>query len=166
MEDAITNITNNGYVNLIEQFVGARAYSYVFSGEASYLDHALASSDLTNKVTGVTEWHINADEPRALDYNTEYKSENQQTSFYAADPYRMSDHDPVIIGFEFSQAAMLGDFDNDQDVDRYDIFGLMRAIQFGYEIDPAFDLNNDGNFNIMDARVMFTLCTNPRCLSN
>ena len=43
---------------------------------------------------GVTVWHINADEPSVLDYNTEFKTQD----LYAPTPYRSSDHDPVVVG--------------------------------------------------------------------
>ncbi len=72
----------------------ASRYSYVFDGEAGYLDHALATSSLSRQVTGVTIWHINADEPSVLDYNTEFKTQD----LYAPTPYRSSDHDPVVVG--------------------------------------------------------------------
>ncbi|MEZ4515742.1 MAG: hypothetical protein R3C44_02510 [Chloroflexota bacterium] len=62
-----------------------------------YLDHALGSASLTSQVTAVTEWHINADEPSVLDYNTDFKSPGQIVSLYASDEYRMSDHDPVLV---------------------------------------------------------------------
>jgi hypothetical protein len=39
----------------------------------------------------------------------------------------------------------------------------MLAVQSRQTIDPAFDLNNDGVINIIDARVMMTLCTRARC---
>jgi predicted extracellular nuclease len=78
------------------------SYSYVFNGEVGYLDHALATSTLTAQVTGVTIWHINSDEPRVLDYNVEFKSPGQVTELYNADPYRSSDHDPVIIGLDLT----------------------------------------------------------------
>ena len=45
----------------------------------------------------MTEWHINTDEPRLLDYNEEFKSDAQLTDLYNADAYRSSDHDPVVI---------------------------------------------------------------------
>lgn len=93
MEDPITAIKNAGYTNLVETFIGADAYSYVYDGQAGYLDHALASAALTPQVTGVVEWHINADEPAALDYN-----DHNQPALYNSDPFRASDHDPVIVG--------------------------------------------------------------------
>ncbi len=97
MEDPIRAFTENGYTNLQQQFEGQNAYSYLFGGEFGYLDHALASSSLAAKTTDTKSWHINADEPLVLDYNLEYKSTQQQSDYYAADAYRMSDHDPVMV---------------------------------------------------------------------
>lgn len=97
-EDPIAAFTNNGWVNLIELHGGADAYSYVFDGQWGYLDHALATPSMASQVAGVADWHVNADEPNALDYNTNFKSAAQISSLYAADPFRNSDHDPVIIG--------------------------------------------------------------------
>jgi hypothetical protein len=56
----------------------------------------------------VTEWHINADEPVALDYNTNFKSANHQQSLYAPDPYRSSDHDPVLVGMDLAALGFDG----------------------------------------------------------
>jgi hypothetical protein len=89
-----------GYVNLIRQFHGLTAYSYVFNGESGYLDHALATPSLAPQVSGVTDWHINPDEPTVLDYNTNFKSANHVTTLYAPGAYRSSDHDPVVIGVD------------------------------------------------------------------
>jgi hypothetical protein len=100
MEDPITTLTAAGYANLIHDFGGPDAYSYVFQGQSGYLDHALASPTLTVQVTGVGEWHINADEPVALDYNTEFKTANHVTTLYSTGPYRSSDHDPVVVGLD------------------------------------------------------------------
>ncbi len=159
MENAITNITDSGYTNLVDAFVGSTAYSYVYRGETGYLDHALANASLTAKVTDVTEWHINSDEPIALDYNTEYK----QASFYENDVYRMSDHDPVIIGFDFTPEAIIGDLDGDGDVDINDVRALMIAIRSRQPIDLKFDFNEDGIVNILDLRMMMRMCTRSRC---
>jgi LPXTG-motif cell wall-anchored protein len=62
------------------------------------LDHALASATLLNQVTGAVEWHVNADEPVILDYNVEFKSADQVEYFYTPQPYRFSDHDPLVVG--------------------------------------------------------------------
>jgi hypothetical protein len=105
-------ITSAGYTNLVHAFVGSSASSFVFEGEAGYLDHALASPSLTARVTGVTERHINADEPPVLDYNVEFKSTDQITLLYNADPYRASDHDPVIIGLDLTPAPLACDCSN------------------------------------------------------
>ncbi|MCB0112606.1 MAG: ExeM/NucH family extracellular endonuclease [Caldilineaceae bacterium] len=100
-EDPIRALVDRGITNLVAQFVPTeQAYSYIFDGESGYLDHALATSSLTAQVTDVTIWHINADEPRVLDYNVEFKSAGQVDSLYSADPYRSSDHDPVIVGLD------------------------------------------------------------------
>ncbi len=104
MEDPITVFRDNGYANTIAEHAGADAYSYVFSGQSGYLDHALASPSLADQVTGVTEWHINADEPIALDYNTEFKTAGQVASFYSPDANRSSDHDPVLVGLDLNVA--------------------------------------------------------------
>ncbi len=93
-EDPLTKLAQSGYNNLLSQ----TSYSYVFDGQTGSLDHALASTSLAAQVTGAEKWHINADEPSVLDYNTNFKTASQQTSLYNADPYRASDHDPVIIG--------------------------------------------------------------------
>ncbi|MEK7326669.1 MAG: nuclease, partial [Chloroflexota bacterium] len=98
MEDPITTIKNAGYTNLIDAFLGSHAYSFVFQAQSGYLDHALSNPSLTPQVTGATEWHINADEPIVLDYNVEFKSLNHQTTLYAPNAFRSSDHDPLIVG--------------------------------------------------------------------
>ena len=117
MEEPITAVkvgaddtanTADDFTNLIERFHGNEAYSFVFSGEWGYLDHALASSSLNNQVTNVTEWHINADEPSLLDYNDKildpgepsYEQKPGTATYFSADVYRTSDHDPVIIGLQ------------------------------------------------------------------
>ncbi|KWA45745.1 endonuclease [Burkholderia territorii] len=96
-EDPIRLLESRGYRNLVSRWIGANAYSYVYNGEAGYLDHALASLPLASHVKAVHEWHINADEPLALQYTLAYKSAEQQKTFYAPDAYRSSDHDPVLI---------------------------------------------------------------------
>ncbi|MBT8198000.1 MAG: ExeM/NucH family extracellular endonuclease, partial [Acidimicrobiia bacterium] len=98
-EDPITALEAAGYTDLIEEFVGAGfedgAYSFNFFSQSGYLDHGLASPSILPKVTGAAFWHINADEPSGLDYNN-----YNQDALYNPDPWRSSDHDPVLIGLQ------------------------------------------------------------------
>ena len=98
MEDPIRALEDAGFVHLVKSRLGADAYSYAFDGQWGYLDHALASASLDAQVTGVADYHINSDEPSVLDYNTDFKTAAQIASLYAPDQYRVSDHDPVLIG--------------------------------------------------------------------
>ncbi|MFC9970173.1 ExeM/NucH family extracellular endonuclease [Spirillospora sp. NPDC127200] len=96
-EDPIKTLTAAGLVGQTERFVrDEQRYSYVFDGQSGELDHVLAGKDLSKRVTGATIWHINADEPTILDYNTEYNP----PSLYKPDAFRSSDHDPVLIGLD------------------------------------------------------------------
>ena len=97
-EDPITTIKGAGFADLVANFGGATAYSYVFDGQWGYLDYALASASLVDQVGGATDYHINADEPSVIDYNTNFKSPGQVASLYAPDEFRTSDHDPVLVG--------------------------------------------------------------------
>ena len=96
MEDPVMALEDAGYTNLLKTLIGEDAYSFLFDGQIGALDHALSSADLAKQVTGIAEWHINADESRALDYNLEFGRD--PGLFDATSPYRASDHDPVIIG--------------------------------------------------------------------
>jgi predicted extracellular nuclease len=91
--------TDDDYTNLIADFQGLYAYSYVFDGQAGYLDHALGNPSMTAQVTGAADWHINADEPDLIDYDTSFKSAAQD-AIYAPDAYRSSDHDPLLVGLD------------------------------------------------------------------
>ena len=105
-EDPIADLTSNGFVDQIGRFLdvpGANSYgySYVFNGSSGRLDQAIANNTLSNKVTGVVEWHINADEPLVIDYNEEFKQPACPAcgpDYYTPTPYRASDHDPIVLG--------------------------------------------------------------------
>ena len=129
-EDPITSLQAVGYVDLIAANNGPLAYSYAFDGQWGYLDYALASASLVPQVVAVSDWHVSADEPTVLDYNTNFKNAGQQASLYAPDAYRASDHDPVVVsvnltldsdgdGLDTSLEAVLGtnalDADSDDD---------------------------------------------------
>jgi predicted extracellular nuclease len=102
-EDPIRAITDTGFIDSIDAFLGAdEAYSFVFDGMSGYLDHGLASPSLFPQITGASEWHINTDEPRVLDYNVEFKTPGQIDSLYDPGPYRSSDHDPLLVGLSLA----------------------------------------------------------------
>jgi hypothetical protein len=107
MEDPILYLTAADrqfrFENQIERFVrpNGMPHSYVFGGESGYLDHALASVAMSSQVAGAMEWHINADEPEVLDYNLDGKNAAAQ-SLYNAQPYRASDHDPVVVSLNLA----------------------------------------------------------------
>ncbi|WP_445778474.1 PKD domain-containing protein, partial [Shewanella sp.] len=100
-EDPLTMLASHGYHELSDYLSIPSPYSYVFAGESGQLDHALANKALLDDVVGITQWHINADEPIVLDYNEEYKSDMQVQALYQDDAFRSSDHDPVIISLKF-----------------------------------------------------------------
>ncbi|GAB3855277.1 hypothetical protein GCM10029963_49780 [Micromonospora andamanensis] len=72
--------------------------SYVFNGESGSLDHALASPSLASRVTGVDVWQINAVESYAFQYDG-------LAAFFAPDPYRASDHNPLVVGIDTGTAS-------------------------------------------------------------
>lgn len=100
MEDPIQELLGEGFVDLQRAYGGMNAYTYVFDGQWGSLDQALASPSLEGQVTGTAAWHVNADEPSVLDYNTDFKSAGQITSLYASDAFRTSDHDPLVVGLD------------------------------------------------------------------
>jgi predicted extracellular nuclease len=100
-EDPIHTLETAGFTGLSELYVAdAERYSFVFDRLSGELDHALAAPDLLDNVTGATIWHINADEPLILDYNTEFNP----PGLYAPDAYRTSDHDPILVGLTLNAA--------------------------------------------------------------
>jgi hypothetical protein len=101
-EDPIDVFTAAGYTDLEWFYGGENAYSYVFNGQLGYLDYALANASLSTQVTGASTWHINADEPNILDYDTSYKKDAQD-ALYEPNAYRASDHDPVIVGLDLNR---------------------------------------------------------------
>jgi Ca2+-binding RTX toxin-like protein len=117
-EDPILSFLNAGYTDLIERFHGQGGYSYVFDGEAGYLDHALATPTAAAKATGTTHWHINADEPFVIDYDMDFKrspvtgacysstATSCSPDLYTATPYRSSDHDPIVLGLDLSKSIV------------------------------------------------------------
>jgi len=161
-EDPINALIAQGYSNLVALYNGEDAYSYSFGGQVGYLDHALASEALAEQIESAQIWHINADEPRAFDYNTESKSVEQIDSYYGDSAYRSSDHDPVVIDMLLN-TTLFGDFDADGDVDIADVRAFYRQIRAGQSFSTDYDFNQDGVVNTRDVRGLMTHCTRTRC---
>jgi uncharacterized protein len=98
-EDPVRALRDAGWRDAFEIVGAKKPYSYVWNGYAGRLDHAFASRELAPFVIAAIEWHINADESEAFDYNRE----KRQPGWYAALPYRASDHDPLLVVLDLSR---------------------------------------------------------------
>lgn len=95
-EDPITTLLDGGMIDLHRTFHADSSYSYVYRGQAGYLDHALCNKTLMPQITGMVAYHINSDESDKYTYD----KSNDQTMF------RCSDHDPVIVGLHLDSTAI------------------------------------------------------------
>ncbi|MDH5856580.1 ExeM/NucH family extracellular endonuclease [Lampropedia aestuarii] len=102
-EDPIRILESAGY-QLQKQ--DGDVYSYSFDGLWGSLDHIFTSASLAEKIGGVVEWSVNAEEPTVLDYNYNYKTLEQTTSYYSADYYRASDHNPILVGLKLGRGGV------------------------------------------------------------
>lgn len=105
-EDPMTTFKNANYLNLGDYALEPE-YSYVYSGEAGSLDHALVSESLSGQVKAHAVWHINADEPSNFEYDGSGRDNLNDRNWFAPDPYRSSDHDPLLIGLDLNSAPIL-----------------------------------------------------------
>ncbi len=95
-EDPLIALRDAGLKHLNLRIPAEDRYSFSYDGMFGSLDHALATPSLDGQVTGFGEWHINADEPYFNVYD-KIKVEN-----YRPDPYRASDHDPLVVGLNLT----------------------------------------------------------------
>jgi predicted extracellular nuclease len=100
-EDPIEDLRQRGFTDLGEKLDPGR-YSYVFDALSGSLDHALATPSLTAKVTDLTHWNINSVESFAYQYTGD-------PALYAPNPYRSSDHDPLLLGLDL-RAPVASDY--------------------------------------------------------
>jgi uncharacterized protein len=178
-ETPLAAFTSAGYGDLIALYQGADAYSTSTAGVAGYLDHALASATLLDQVVGTAVWHINADEVEAFDYNDtiqdpfgEQFAERKPSgrNLYAADEFRSSDHDPVVVDLALAPppppppAVMRGDADGDADIDRDDLKLINRTKREpATGADDPSDVDGDGYITVDDVKLARDLCTRPHC---
>ena len=99
-EDPVKIIEAAGYVNVPRKLTDKETYQ--FDGQVGSLDHVFASPVGFAKVTGADIWNINAYESLAREYS---RHNYNVTDFYRPDPYRASDHDPEVVGFDAGPVA-------------------------------------------------------------
>jgi predicted extracellular nuclease len=90
-EDPIRTFRKAEYRDLVEYVLGLPQYSYVFWGQAGTLDYAFSTEALLPFVRTAEFWHINADWPQKVELPQPW--------------LRFSDHDPIVVDLDFSQAA-------------------------------------------------------------
>ncbi|WP_426518328.1 ExeM/NucH family extracellular endonuclease [Diaminobutyricibacter sp. McL0618] len=100
-EDPIKVLTDAGYIDQVTS--RTRKYTYSFDGTVGSLDHVLASPAADKAISGADVWNINSVESVALEYS---RYNYNVTNFYAADPYRSSDHDPIVVGLGLKAAPV------------------------------------------------------------
>ena len=108
-EDPIVEFEQAGYVDLKQSAIATeeQPFSYSYSGRLGSLDHALASPDLSGWAVSADAWHINSVEDSLMDYQTESNGQVYRSvdHYAAADAYRSSDHDPIVIGLNVPLAT-------------------------------------------------------------
>jgi len=109
-EDPMVILEDAGFVNVgIAANDGDPAlYSFTFFGQAGALDHAMASPTLAGHVVDAVYWPINADEIPAFNYSEGTLVGgfvDKPDSFFSADPFRSSDHDPLIVELDLTPCA-------------------------------------------------------------
>lgn len=93
-EQPIQYLIRQGYEDVLMKY-DSTGYSYVYRGEAGYLDRVFANPSMAAQVTGVHPIHLNAD----CFYSLGYKNKRNKTM------HRYSDHDPILIGIRLNSDA-------------------------------------------------------------
>ncbi|MDR7132970.1 putative extracellular nuclease [Lysobacter niastensis] len=88
-ETPVRALVQSGWRDAFEVAGIRDPYSYVYDGQLGRLDHALLSPALAARLRGAAEWHSNADEPETSGYRDGGDG-----------PWRSSDHDPLLLGFD------------------------------------------------------------------
>ena len=148
-EEPVARLEALGYENLNARVGG---YSFLFDGQLGVLDYALANAALQPQVRGIAEWHINADEPDALDYDISFNPE----AWFSEDVFRTSDHDPLVVGLDLAPATVPGDLNGDGRVNFVDHLLIRRAIQVRRYLAEA-DYDGDGQLTRKDLSIWYGL---------
>jgi predicted extracellular nuclease len=90
-EDPVRTFADAEFIDLVEHHSGLPQHSFLYWGQTGTLDYAFASPSLANYARSAMIWHINADWPAGMDLPRPW--------------LRASDHDPVILDFDFSHPS-------------------------------------------------------------
>ena len=159
-DDAIGS--EDDFSDLLFDYEGERAYSYLFDGQLGYLDYAMSNEPLTTQVAGAAAWHINADEPDILDYDTQFK-QPAQDALYEANEFRSSDHDAVLVGLDLDQTAPAVEarFKRIASVSKVGLFNV--AFSCEDNVDPAPECVGDINgISVHDGQLVILVKTSGK----
>lgn len=92
-EDPLRLMYSRGWQDAFALAKAERPYSFVWAGHSARLDHALLDAGLAGRLRGAAEWHANADESDRFDYRRDRDN----------DPWRASDHDPMLLGLDLAR---------------------------------------------------------------
>ena len=92
-EDPLRLLYARGWQDAFALAKAERPYSFVWAGQSARLDHALLDAGLAGRLRGAAEWHANADESDRFDYRRDRDN----------DPWRASDHDPMLLGLDLAR---------------------------------------------------------------
>ncbi len=92
-EDPLRLLYSRGWQDAFALVKAERPYSFVWAGQSARLDHALLDAGLAGRLRGAVEWHANADESDRFDYRQDRDG----------DPWRASDHDPLLLGLDLAR---------------------------------------------------------------
>jgi len=112
-EDPIRVIEAAGYRNVLPTFTAEPPSSYAFYNPVDMsgaLDHMLISASLVPQASSALDWTINGAEGAFRDYNLDSNSNGNGSvrDFFAADPFRTSDHDPLLLDLDLGRALPVG----------------------------------------------------------
>lgn len=91
-EQALTLLTNNGWIDTRQRLNKMDSYSYVYQDNPIILDHFFVGAESAHLLLDQTDWHINAAESDLV-FEEEFKAGDFSV-------YRSSDHDPGILYFK------------------------------------------------------------------
>jgi 5'-nucleotidase len=94
-EDPMQVLYDAGYTDIGSTLTDES--TYLFDGVVGSLDHVLANGPALALVTGADVWNINSVESVAFEYS---RYNYNATDFYQENPFRSSDHDPLLVGFD------------------------------------------------------------------